>query len=257
MTDTVAQAFSGMMHLGVDTKGKPQKIGHYIVDLVASLYGFQAISAAMFSRQRGLGGCFLDINLMQAAASLQAAKIAEFAFHKGPSAVINAPAGTYRTADGWIAVTLTKDEQFFRLCSAIDRNDLRNNDRFLTFALRADHIQELQSQLSSIFAVRPSAFWLEKLQEADVMVTSVLDHRQWLDDLHVRATNAAQIVTQPGFGDLPVPAIPGVMPLGQGDRRGVAPDMGGNSAEILYELGYSRAEVQHLIDADVIAIRTG
>ncbi len=255
MTDTVAQAFSGVMALNRDADGTPQKLGHYVVDLMGSLYGFQAVSAAMFARQRKGGGHYLDISLMQAAAALQAAKIAEFAFHGGAPAALNAPAGSYRTADGWIAVTLMREEQYVRLCDALGRPDLHTDPRYATFATRAENLQALRERLGTIFVARPTGEWMEKLCEADVMATPVLDYAQWLDDPHVKAVGAAGVVMQPGFGELPVPSIPGIAPLVAEDARATAPDIGADSTAILAGLGYAPEEIRALRDAGIVVGR--
>lgn len=253
MTDTVAQAFSGVMALNRDAEGTPQKVGHYVVDLMGSLYGFQAISAAMFARQRNGGGKYLDISLMQAAAALQAAKIAEVAFHGGAPAALNAPAGSYRTADGWIAVTLMREEQYVRLCDALGRPDLHTDACYTTFAARAENLQVLREILGAILITRPTAAWMDIFRDADVMATPVLDYAQWLDDRHVKAVAAASVVMQPGFGALPVPAIPGTAPLAADDARALAPDIGADSTPVLAGLGYDEGEIRALREAGVVA----
>ena len=257
MTDTVAQAFSGIMALNRDSAGTPQKVGHYVVDLMGSLYGFQALSAALFARERRGTGAFLDISLMQAAAALQAAKIAEFAFHGGAAAALNVPAGSYRTADGWIAVTLMREEQYVRLCGALGRDDLASDARYRDFAARAAHAADLRAALVPIFAGRTTEDWLQRLRDADVMATAVLDYAQWLADPHVTAVGAAVAVMQPGFGELPVPGIPGTAATSATDPRAIAPDIGADSLAILRELGCAPDDIRALRDAGVVVARDG
>ncbi|MDP6343535.1 MAG: CoA transferase, partial [Alphaproteobacteria bacterium] len=43
-TDTVAQAFSGLMSINSGGDGVPHRVGHYIIDCVTALYAYQALS---------------------------------------------------------------------------------------------------------------------------------------------------------------------------------------------------------------------
>ena len=38
--------------------------------------------------------------------------------------MLNVPAGSYQTTDGWMMVTLVNEPQYKRLCAAIGRDDL-------------------------------------------------------------------------------------------------------------------------------------
>ena len=67
----------------------------------------------------------LDLSLLQSAANLLAPNIADFYMNNGPAVLLNVPAGTYRTMDSWIAVTLVKEEQFDTLCKIIEDDTVR------------------------------------------------------------------------------------------------------------------------------------
>ena len=158
----------------------------------------------------------------------------------------------YRTADGWIAVTLMREEQYVRLCGALGRGDMASEARYRDFAARAVHAADLRATLVPIFASRTTEDWLQRLREADVMATAVLDYAQWLADPHVKAVGAAVPVVQPGFGELPVPGIPGVAPVDAADPRAIAPDIGADSLSILREVGCAPDEIRALQDAGVV-----
>ena len=73
-TDTVLQAFSGMMALNRDAAGNPSRVGFLIVDALSALYAFQALSVALYARLAGGGGRHLELSLMQACAAFLGAQ---------------------------------------------------------------------------------------------------------------------------------------------------------------------------------------
>lgn len=252
LTDTVAQAFSGIMAINPGNDGVPHKIGVYIVDLVTALYGFQAVSAALYARRDAQEGRYLDVSLIQAAAALQAGKIAEHALEGGAPRLLNAPAGSYRTKDGWIAVTLVREEQFVRMCEALGRPELPRDARYADFAKRADNVRALVETLQETLLGRTTAEWLAALHAKDVLCNAIYDYGDWLADEHVQAVGAAPVVEQPGVGAVPTPLIPGVAALQPGELRALSPAVGQHTAEVLAALGYGEKDLAALEQSGVV-----
>ena len=92
-TDTIGQAFSGMMSLTRDDEGKPMKIGFLVIDAVASLYAFQAATMALMQRQKTGRGQHVDASLMDAATALIGYKFIETALEGDNPQPLNVPAG--------------------------------------------------------------------------------------------------------------------------------------------------------------------
>ena len=86
-TDTILQSFSGLMSINRGQDGIPHRVGHYIVDCVTALYAFQALSSALYAKQKQSEGRFIDCSLMQAAAALQTSCIADYHLQGGIPAV--------------------------------------------------------------------------------------------------------------------------------------------------------------------------
>lgn len=254
-TDTVAQAFSGMMGHTPDRDGKPLKIGFLVVDAVASLYAFQAAAAALYARTQGAGGRHLDISLMQATAAVQAPKVAEAAIEGESDGALNVPAGTYRTSDGWIAVTLNTNESFAAICRVLGRDDLATDPRFTTFATRRDNAGTLIPLLEEIIATRPSAHWLTAFQKENVLSSRVNTITDWLANSHVRETRSAPTVDQPGIGPVALPLLPGLSPESPGATM-TAPSVGAHNAEILTEAGLDPKEIAALEQAGIFRMKT-
>ena len=56
-TDSILQAFNGLMTLNQRPDGTPQRVGMLAVDTAAALHAFQALQAALNARRAGHGGC--------------------------------------------------------------------------------------------------------------------------------------------------------------------------------------------------------
>ena len=82
-TDTVMQAFSGLISVNPGNDGAPHRVGFLVVDMVTGLYAYQALATALLARQGATRGRHIDVSLMQSAAAIQAAKIAEYALADG------------------------------------------------------------------------------------------------------------------------------------------------------------------------------
>jgi crotonobetainyl-CoA:carnitine CoA-transferase CaiB-like acyl-CoA transferase len=245
-SDSIAQAFSGLISINVGEDGTPHRIGHTISDVTTGLYAFQAVTTALFARAAVGTGRWLDVSLTQSTAALLGHKIAEHALEGGAPRALNVPAGTYRTRDGWLMVTLVKETQYRRLCAELERPDLATDPRFSDFARRADNAATLMRELRIVFARDTTETWLAKLLAADILAERILDPSEWLANPHVRHVGGALCTDTPGMGPVHVARTPGTI----GETEGAldpAPDVGQHSRMILREAGYDVAVIDDLI----------
>ncbi len=247
-SDTVIQAFSGFMSLTRDAEGWPTRVGCVVVDTLTALYAFQAVQAALYARRARGAGAYLDVSLMQSAAAFLAPKIVEASLEGESPRPLNAPAGIYRTLDGWIAVTLTREGHWPALCRAIGREDLAADPRYGSFEQRADALAFLRGVLEHAFAQRTSAEWLEHLAACEVMANPVNALGDWLADEHVRASGAYRRAAVAGVGEVAWPRIPGVAPLAPDDARARSPGVGHDGEAVLAEFGFTAHEIDRLRD---------
>lgn len=246
-TDTVLQSFSGLMSINRGKDEFPHRVGHYIIDCVTALYAYQAVSSALYARRDLDEGRFIDCSLMQAAAALQTSKIADYHLEGGLPAENNSPAGSYDTQDGYLAITLVKEEHFPQLCLALGQPTLADDPRFKNFASRAAHMDSLGPAIQEILLQHTAAEWAERLSGAGVLCEPVAAHGDWLSNPHVVATQAFQMMAQPGMGQIPLVQIPGTAPIDPEDPRQKAPDLGQHSRQVLDELGYDDGRIATLL----------
>jgi crotonobetainyl-CoA:carnitine CoA-transferase CaiB-like acyl-CoA transferase len=238
-TDSVAQAFTGMVSMNTGMDGVPHRTGPIMtVDVVTGLSAFAAVQAALAeqTRDRAAGAPprarVLDVSLMQAAAALMGFNVADQGLLGAAPAQLNVPAGTYQGAcGGWVMVAMLREPEFVQMCAVLELPDLSQDPRFATFPDRGRHREALLPVLREAFLRRPAAEWVRRFQAARMLCDKVNSPLDWLADPHVQAVGAAVPLAQPGLGTLPFPALPGLGPWSV-----PAPGLGEHTAEVLAEL---------------------
>jgi len=239
-TDSVAQAFTGMVAMNVGMDGVPHRTGPiFTIDVVTGISAFAAVQAALAEQARDRAAAapprprVLDVSLMQAAVALMGCNIAEQGFLGHAPAQANVPAGTYQGSDGgWVMVAMLREPEFPQMCSVLELPDLSADPRFATFADRARNRDELLPIIREAFLKRPAAEWVQRFHAARMLCDKVNTPLDWLADPHVRTVGAVVPLEQPGLGTLPFPALPGLGPWSV-----PAPALGEHTREVLAELG--------------------
>ena len=235
-SDTVGQAFSGMMMVNRDAAGVPKSTGFLTADYVTALYAFQAVAAALAARPHESAGRHLDVSLMHASAAFLAMKIMEERLEGGPAPKLNAPAGSYRSKDGWIAVTLTKEAHFPALCNAIGRPALAAETRFANFASRSKNLAELAPLVQAPLLEKTTREWLAIFRAADVLASAIHSLASVLEDPQMKAMQVVAEENISGLPPVPWVQIPGALPPPPDDPRRRWPDIGGDARGILGDL---------------------
>ena len=252
-SDSVAQAFSGLVSVNVGADGFPHKVSATISDVATGVYAFQAIATALFARASVGTGRRLDVSLTQSTSALLGHKLAEHILEGGAPRALNVPAGSYQTKDGWIMVTLVNEGQYQRLCTTIGREDLVHDPRFADFARRADAADALIPQIAEALRTDTTAAWLTKLHAADVVSDRILDFGNWLHNPHVEATHAAIASETRGVGTVYTARTPGSFGLTE-DALASAPDVGEGGRTVLEDAGFPPAAIDALVASGAMRV---
>ena len=229
MTDTVAQAYTGMMSVNHGMDGIPHKIHTTVVDAITGLYAYQQVVMALMA---GGEARHLDVSLMQSAAAIMGPKVMEFAHFGHTPASPNAPAGSYRTKDGWIAITLVRESHFAAIAKAVGQPGLAEDPRFVSFAKRLDNLDEIKGILNGLTEQKTTAEWVPIFAEHGVLASPIHDFGDWLADAQVVATQGSPEQVVHSDVTAPAPRTPGRVPF---DRP--SPASGQDTARVLAEFG--------------------
>ena len=172
--DAVLQGFTGLMSITGEPQGPPLKVGVAVTDVLTGIHAAAAILAALVGRFRGRGGATLDIAMFEVGvASL--VNVAEGALATGEPARRHGnahpaivPYQTFQASDGAFVVAVGNDEQWRRLCTALDLPELLADTRYTRNPDRVLHRAELVGELQRRFANAPRAEWLRRLQAGRV-----------------------------------------------------------------------------------------
>lgn len=213
--DLIAQGMAGAISITGTPGGEPAKCGIPVGDLGAALFCVYGILSAYIHRQSTGVGQYLETSLYEAVLAMSVWESVEYwATGEPPQALgsanrMSAPYQALRTKDGHLTVGANNDRLWERLCTALGREDLIRDPRFVTNMDRMAHRTELAGILETVLAGRDTAEWVEILLAAGIPAGPILDYRQVLeDDPHVRAREMVQQVEHPEVGTLKVLGFP-------------------------------------------------
>ena len=258
--DQIAQGMGGLMSItGLPGQG-PVRVGIPIADLSAGNYLAQGILLALLERERSGRGQWVHTSLLEAQIAMldfQAARWlidSEVPLQAGNNHPTGIPMGVYPTADGVINIAAAGEVLWQRLLKVIEAPELAEDARYATGAERSRNRDSLNERLSEITAGRPSAHWIEVLNDAGVPCGPIYSIDQTFADPQVEHLGIATPMEHPERGTLRVvgQAVHLVRTPQPAAVRRATPAMGAHTDEVLAELGYDAAAVAGLRERGVV-----
>ena len=255
-TDSVMQAYTGMMSINRDINGLPKRINMLAIDFATGLYVFQAAAAALYGQAIRGRGKLIETSLLESAMVFQEAAIIESYLQGGDVEPIGMPVGSFKTKDSFISINARRDTQFKSFCTVIGREEWIDDPRFVGPRQRVANRDFLLSQICPIIETKTSEEWTKLMSEADILNAKVQTHLNLFEDKQVQAVNAIRWVENDTLGRIPMATVPGQPIPETGDRFTHSPHLGEHNEEVLMELGYSTPKIEELKAKGVVGTFT-
>ncbi len=243
-------ATSGMAMLMMREEDGPAPMPSAFFDLQGANTIAGAISMALLQRERSGAAPIVDVSLMNVGLWAMAPAIVTAPYQDQPRVLNRKSPGNpitnwYETRDGrWIYLVMLQADRFWpEVCRVIGREDLIEDERFVTADVRFTNREECVRELDATFAKRTYAEWMEILPQ----LTGV-----WAPAIDVKEIHDHPQVVPNGF----LPEVVGhdgasfrlVSPPMHFDEQpthpsGPAPELGQDTETVLMDVGMEWDEI--------------
>ncbi len=253
--DLLLQGMSGaMLSSGVEGQ-PPSAAGQYLVDAVTAYSAFEGALAALFHRERTGEGQLVQVNMLDAIATIQMQELSVFTVGGKPQtrsaeahahSYIRAPYGVFPTSDGYITLAMAP---LGKLAALLDD----------PFFATLDEERDGWTQRDAIFArvkdrlrTRTSADWLERFRAEDIWAGPVYGYAELVDDPQVRHNGTFVEYDHPTEGRVKTPGFPIRFSKTPSRIDRGAPLVGEHSRDILSEMGMDDDAIARLVESGVV-----
>ena len=254
--DPIGQAVSGIMSLTGEEGMPPIRTAVPFIDRTTALHAAIGALAALRERDISGEGQAMDVSLADAGYSYTEIPITSYT---GDGGLIGRgdfsgapPNRAYPCKDGWIFVVAGDQHQWPRVCSALDKPEWLEDDRFTKRHRRAENEESIDTAIKDLLATMTMQKAIQHFTSHDVTVAPVNDIPQAAEDPHPWERRTLVEVPDPIAGTINVsgdfwhfsrtPVVIGTTPI-----------PGEHTDEILTELlEYTREQVDQLRAEEVL-----
>lgn len=244
--DPVIQALSGLAAIQKDgASGRPHMVRTIIPDKTTAVTAAQAITAALFARERSGEGQHVKLAMLDTmVAYLWPEGMTGYTFVgrevPGSRAQL-AQDLIFATADGYITTGAVSDVEWQGMCRALERDEWRSDERFRTAQDRVVNVKERLELMADVLRHRSSAEWLERLDAEGVPCAPVLERHEVFEHQQIKVNGTVAEYDHPVAGRIRQPRPAARFDRTPAEMTRHAPVLGEHSREILTELGLDAA----------------
>ena len=265
--DYVMQAKLGMVDHQRDREGRGDLVRQVVVDKTSANALVQGILAALYMREKTGRGQRVEIPMVAAGLAFLwpdglAAAHAELnpaiPLEQMPPWLESAPGSflvVLETTDGEIATGILLPP-WDGLCLALERTDWITDERFSEALGRVLNLPELIAEVSAEVAKYSTEEVLARFEEHDFAAGKVVTRREVHEDPTVKHLGLISEQAAPGLGQVRQPAPMWMFSDAETEITTSLNSTGGDSREVLAELGISSDEFDQLEEDGIVFVAT-
>ena len=257
--DPIFQAASGLASIqGASDSARPRMVRAMLPDKIAALNAAQAVSTALYVREK-TGGQGQHVKLSMLDAVLSFLWSGEMDGHTFLENQAEGPEESspfdliYETGDGYVCVATVTSAQWVGFANATGNSHWLQDPRFATSEAREAHRTERLELMQEVLRTRPTDEWIERLEQADVPCSRIHTRREIVHHPHLAASESLVEYRHPDAGCIRQARDPARFDRTPTSPTLMPPMLGEHTGEVLSEAGYSEPEVAALRSARVIA----
>jgi crotonobetainyl-CoA:carnitine CoA-transferase CaiB-like acyl-CoA transferase len=257
----IFEAMSGFTQICGEEGGRPLHLGYPISDAVAGLFGALGILAALHDLAKNPGKRGQEIDCSATEAMLRTLEFLAIEYDQlgsvrtrsGNRSQYAAPGNVYRTADDkWASIAASTQSIFDRLCTALGRRDLLEDERFATNPARVRNYLLLDEIVGAAIGRLTLAELRDTLTRHEVGFSPIYDIADVFDDPQFKAREAIVSVPDSELGSVRMQGVVPRFSETPGAVRRAGPTIGEHNDEVYGGLGLTATQIAGLKTRRVI-----
>ena len=228
-----------------------------MADIYTGMVTSFGIMQALFMRERTGRGQLVDSAMFDNMLSLNESMVTLFSTagqspERGrPKNLF--PRGAFKTKDGYIALNVPDNRIWGRLCEAMGREDLKDDERCKGGTERAANAKFIQPIIESWLAGFSRDDAVDTLNEIGVPTGPVYTAEDIFEDPQVKARGMLMPIDDPEVGEYAFTRSPIHLSEAPELPKNAAPKLGHDTDWVLRDvLGYDDAKVSELVDGEIV-----
>lgn len=226
------------MSITGEPEGRPLKTGPAIGDLAGGLFAVIGILTALHARQRTGEGQMVDIGMLDCQVSLLENAVVRYTTTgeiPGPLGARHpsiAPFEAFEAKDGYV-IFAVGTPHWERFCRVIGRDELLDDARFATNALRAENHAALQPIIAEVTPTKRVQEWIDIMEKAGVPCGPINTIEEVVLHPQVQAREMITAIHHPNIGPVRIAGSPILLSKTPGRVDRPAPRLGEHTVDIL------------------------